>query len=179
MLRRDNIPAKCHQHSGSNEAGGSCRRTLRRKQIGIHLANGTLKLDGSFTEEQTGHCTADCQWHAPSGCPSACPLAPPFWTGFCMGDIPTLREFIGYCLIPSTRDRLLMVIKGNSGEGKSQISWRVLECAARQQHEGAVSGRFPKIRFARADLEFTFCCAWMTICGWKHCGRPATMSNPS
>ncbi len=36
-------------------------------------------------------------------------------------DIPTLQEFIGYCLIPSNKGQRMMVIKGNGGEGKSQI----------------------------------------------------------
>ena len=28
-------------------------------------------------------------------------------------DIPTLQEFIGYCLIPSNKGQRMMVIKGN------------------------------------------------------------------
>ena len=36
-------------------------------------------------------------------------------------DIPTVQEFIGYCLIPSNKGQRMMVIKGNGGEGKSQI----------------------------------------------------------
>ena len=36
-------------------------------------------------------------------------------------DILTLQEFIGYCLIPSNKGQRMMVIKGNGGEGKSQI----------------------------------------------------------
>lgn len=36
-------------------------------------------------------------------------------------DIPTLQEFIGYCLIPSNKGQRMMVIKGNGGEGKSHI----------------------------------------------------------
>ena len=31
------------------------------------------------------------------------------------------REYIGYCLIPSNKGQRMMVIKGNGGEGKSQI----------------------------------------------------------
>ena len=36
-------------------------------------------------------------------------------------DIPTLQEYIGYCLIPSNKGQRMMVIKGSGGEGKSQI----------------------------------------------------------
>ena len=52
--------------------------------------------------------------------------APVIWLNFLNGllhaeDIPTLQEFIGFCLIPSNKGQRMMVIKGNGGEGKSQI----------------------------------------------------------
>ena len=51
---------------------------------------------------------------------------PASWLAFLDGllypeDIPTLQEFVGYCLIPSNKGQRMMVIKGNGGEGKSQI----------------------------------------------------------
>ena len=51
---------------------------------------------------------------------------PVLWLKFLDGllypeDIPTLQEYIGYCLIPSNKGQRMMVIKGNGGEGKSQI----------------------------------------------------------
>ena len=50
-------------------------------------------------------------------------------------DIPTLQEFIGYCLIPSNKGQRMMVIKGNGGEGKVPN-----RCGAfgylRHKHEG-------------------------------------------
>ena len=36
-------------------------------------------------------------------------------------DIPTLQEFIGYCLIPSNAGQRMLILKGSGGEGKSQI----------------------------------------------------------
>ena len=36
-------------------------------------------------------------------------------------DIPTLQEYLGYCLIPSTKGQKMMLIVGKSGEGKSRI----------------------------------------------------------
>ena len=35
--------------------------------------------------------------------------------------IPSPHPYIGYCLIPSNKGQRMMVIKGNGGEGKSQI----------------------------------------------------------
>ena len=51
---------------------------------------------------------------------------PVLWLQFLDGllypeDIPALQEYIGYCLIPSNKGQRMMVIKGNGGEGKSQI----------------------------------------------------------
>lgn len=36
-------------------------------------------------------------------------------------DILTLQEYLGYCLIPTTRGQTMMLLKGNGGEGKSRI----------------------------------------------------------
>ena len=40
-------------------------------------------------------------------------------------DIPTLQEFMGYTLIPTTRAQKMLLVIGNGGEGKSRIG-RVL-----------------------------------------------------
>lgn len=87
----------------------------------IHLSNGTLMLDGSFIPGK------------PEIVRSRLPVAynpdapkPEQWLSFLDGllypeDIVTLQEFIGYCLIPCNKGQRMMVIKGNGGEGKSQI----------------------------------------------------------
>ena len=87
----------------------------------IHLANGTLFLDDTFTEgkQDIVRCRLPVSYN-----PEA--PAPTRWLAFLDGllypeDIPTLQEFIGYCLIPSNKGQRMMVIKGNGGEGKSQI----------------------------------------------------------
>lgn len=67
-------------------------------------------------------------------------------------DIPTLQEYVGYCLIPSTAAQKMMVIKGNGGEGKSQIGAvlsRLFGCNAK---DGSID-KVSENRFARADLE--------------------------
>ena len=42
-------------------------------------------------------------------------------------DVPTLQEYLGYCLIPSTKGQKMMLIVGKGGEGKSRIGL-VLKC---------------------------------------------------
>ena len=38
-----------------------------------------------------------------------------------MDDILTLQEYLGYCLIPSTKGQKMLIITGKGGEGKSRI----------------------------------------------------------
>lgn len=69
----------------------------------IHVANGTLMLDGRFTEEKT----EIMQSRLPVSYNPNAPV-PVLWLSFLDGllypeDIPTLQEFIGYCLIPSNQ----------------------------------------------------------------------------
>ena len=78
----------------------------------IHLANGTLYLDGSFQEGK------------PEVVRNRLPVRynpkaaqPALWLRFLSDllspeDIPTLQEFIGYCLIPSNKGQRMMVLKG-------------------------------------------------------------------
>lgn len=87
----------------------------------IALANGTLYLDGTFQEGK------------PEIVRNRLPVKydpkaaqPVHWLRFLSDllypeDIPTVQEFIGYCLIPSNKGQRMMVIKGSGGEGKSQI----------------------------------------------------------
>lgn len=67
-------------------------------------------------------------------------------------DIPTLQEFIGYCLIPSNAGQKMMVIKGSGGEGKSQIGHVLSRMFGPNAKDGSV-GKISENPFARADLE--------------------------
>ena len=143
----------------------------------IHLANGTLKLDGSFTEGRPNIVRSRLPVAYRPDAP-----APVRWLSFLDGllyteDIPTLQEFIGYCLIPSNKGQRMMVIKGNGGEGKSQIGAVLGALLGSNMKDGSI-GKISENRFLPARIWNTFCCVSMMICEWKHCGRP-TMSSPS
>ena len=122
----------------------------------IHVANGTLMLDGRFTEGKK----EIVQRRLPvSYNPNA--AAPALWLNFLDGllyeeDIPTLQEFIGYCLIPSNKGQRMMVIKGNGGEGKSQIGAVLSTIFGTNMKDGSI-GKISENRFARADLEHILC----------------------
>ena len=127
------------------------------EQDRIHVSNGTLLLDGTFTEGR------------PAIVRSRLPVtynpnasAPVIWLNFLDGllhaeDIPTLQEFIGYCLIPSNKGQRMMVIKGNGDEGKSQIGAVLSAIFGTNMKDGSI-GKISENRFARADLEHILLC---------------------
>ncbi len=118
----------------------------------IHLSNGTLLLDGRFLPGKSEIVRSRFPVAYRPDAPT-----PQIWLRF-LGelldheDIPCLQEYIGYCLIPSNKGQRMMIIKGNGGEGKSQIGTvlsRLFGCNAKNGSVGKVSEN----RFARADLE--------------------------
>ena len=123
----------------------------------IHVANGTLMLDGRFAEGKT----EIVQSRLPVSYNPNAP-APVLWLNFLDGllypeDILTLQEFIGYCLIPSNKGQRMMVIKGNGGEGKSQIGAVLSAIFGTNMKDGSI-GKISENRFARADLEHILLC---------------------
>lgn len=123
----------------------------------IHLVNGTLLLDGTFTEgkPEIVRCRLPVAYN-----PNA--STPTHWLAFLDGllypeDIPTLQEYVGYCLIPSNKGQRMMVIKGNGGEGKSQIGAVLSTLFGSNMKDGSI-GKISENRFARADLEHILLC---------------------
>ena len=118
----------------------------------IHVRNGTLFLNGTFTQEKN----EIIRYRLPiSFNPNA--KSPERWLRFISDllrpeDIPTLQEFIGYCLIPSNAGQKMLVIKGSGGEGKSQIGNVLSKLFGAYAKDGSV-GKISENRFARADLE--------------------------
>lgn len=122
------------------------------EQDKIHLANGTLHVDSTFTE---GKPRIVRNRFPVAYCPDA--PTPTVWLRFLDSllypeDIPTVQEYIGYCLIPSTKGQRMMVIKGSGGEGKSQIGTVLSKLFGTNMKDGSIS-KVSENRFARADLE--------------------------
>ena len=120
----------------------------------IHLANGTLLLDGTFTEGKPEIVRNRLPVAYNPDAPS-----PKRWLSFLNDllypeDIPTLQEFIGYCLIPSNAGQRMLILKGSGGEGKSQIGAMLGKLFGSNMKDGSV-GKISENPFARADLEHT------------------------
>lgn len=117
----------------------------------IHVKNGTYFLDGRFTEEK-------------EFCLNRLPVSytegssePKKWLQFLSDlletdDIPTLQEYMGYCLIPSNKAQKLLLMLGKGGEGKSRIGLIMRSILGVNMNMSSIQ-KVEHNRFARADLE--------------------------
>ena len=118
----------------------------------IHLKNGIYHLaDGTFQESRLF-----CRNRLPvTYNPKA--AKPERWLAFLNEllepeDIPTLQEYLGYCLIPTNRGQVMMLLKGNGGEGKSRIGVVMQKLLGSNLKNGSIA-KVERSPFARADLE--------------------------
>jgi len=117
----------------------------------IHVANGTLFLDGRFSEHRDF-----CRNRLPVAYHINAPQ-PVKWLHFLSQllepeDIPTLQEFMGYCLIPSTKGQKMLILTGRGGEGKSRIGLVLRALLGSNMNTGSIA-KIETSPFARADLE--------------------------
>ena len=117
----------------------------------LHVSNGTLFLNGVFTEEKEF-----CRNRLPVKYDPDAPQ-PVTWLHFLSAlledeDIPTLQEYLGYCLIPTNRGQTMMLLKGNGGEGKSRIGVVMQKMLGDNLKNGSIA-KVERSPFARADLE--------------------------
>ena len=118
----------------------------------IHLQNGVYHLpDGTFQESRLF-----CQNRLPVKYdPKA--ATPDRWLTFLHellddADIPTLQEYLGYCLIPSTKGQKMLMLIGKGGEGKSRIGVVMNAIFGLNMNTTSIQ-KVENNRFARADLE--------------------------
>lgn len=121
------------------------------RQNRIHLNNGTLFTSGKFTPEKEF-----CRNRLPIDYnPNA--QKPELWLKFISEllseeDIPTLQEYMGYCLIPTTKAQKMLFIIGKGGEGKSRLGPVLRYILGENMSTGSIS-KVEVNQFARADLE--------------------------
>ena len=125
------------------------------KENEIHMLNGILKTDGTWLEE-----IRFCVNRLNIG------YNPNIWNEVYypedfllflsdmldMDDITTLQEYLGYCLIPSTKGQAMLFIIGNGGEGKSRIGVVLQEIFK----SSMITGSFQRIetdKFFRYNLQ--------------------------
>lgn len=115
------------------------------------MANGTYFLDGVFSGEQE-YCNnrLSVSYRAGAPAPEHClrllsELLEP-------EDIPALQEYLGYCLIPSTKGQKMLMLIGKGGEGKSRIGVVMNAIFGLNMNTTSIQ-KVENSRFARADLE--------------------------
>jgi putative DNA primase/helicase len=115
------------------------------------VANGTWYLDGRFTGEKEycrNRLTVD--YNPDAGIPGV-------WLRFLSEllipeDIMTLQEYMGYCLIPTTKAQKMLMLIGKGGEGKSRIGLVMRSLLGINMNTTSIQ-KVEKNDFARADLE--------------------------
>ena len=130
----------------------ACKGDLPPQPDRIHLKNGTLFLDGRYVSGKSEIVRSRFPVEYTPGAPE-----PERWLRFLNDllwpeDIPTLQEYIGYCLIPSNAGQKMMIIKGNGGEGKSLIGSVLFKLFGVNAKDGSI-GKVSENAFARADIE--------------------------
>lgn len=117
----------------------------------IHVKNGILKTSGRFIHEKR-FCVNRLNVHYTQN-----QTEPTVFLQFLRDmledeDIITLQEYLGYCLIPSTRGQAMLFIIGNGGEGKSRIGVVMKSIFGDAMIESKLH-RLESDRFARANLQ--------------------------
>ena len=149
-----------HFTSGTARRATSLLKTLRLEaytqelpiqEDRIHIANGTLFLNGEFRVEKEF-----CRNRLPIRYDPNAPQ-PVTWLRFLSDllepeDVLTLQEYLGYCLIPTNRGQVMMLLKGNGGEGKSRIGVVMQKLLGGNMKNGSIA-KVERSPFARADLE--------------------------
>lgn len=117
----------------------------------IHFNNGTYSISEGFSEHK--------EWTL-----NRLPVAynpdasePKRWLKFLnelldKEDIPTLQEFMGYCLIPCTKAQTMLLIIGKGGEGKSRIGVVLRHILGENMNTGSIK-KLEVNRFCPADQE--------------------------
>lgn len=117
----------------------------------IHVSNGTWYLDNHFSEEKE-YCRnrLEVAYNQAAGTPN-------IWLNFLSEllvpeDIPTLQEYLGYCLLPTTKAQKMLLLIGKGGEGKSRIGLVMRSILGINMNTTSIQ-KVETNRFARADLE--------------------------
>lgn len=139
-------------HTMTLETAQNClEEDINDMLLTIPVANGNYRLDRGFSPMK--HLT---RYRLPVNYNPEAPR-PERWLKFLSQllheeDIPTLQEFMGYCLIPSTHGQKMLIITGKGGEGKSRIGVVMKALLGVNMKLGSVA-KVEKSPFARADLQ--------------------------
>ena len=116
----------------------------------IHVANGTFFTDGSFSADKS-YCNNRLTVTYNPDTPT-----PKKWLQFLSellqeDDIPALQEFLGYCLLPTTKGQKMLMLIGKGGEDKSRIGLVMRSLLGDSMNTTSIQ-KVESNRFSRADV---------------------------
>ena len=117
----------------------------------IHVVNGTFFTDGSFSADKS-YCNNRLTVSYDPSVPAS-----KRWLKFLSEllqaeDIPALQEFLGYCLLPTTKGQKMLMLIGKGGAGKSRIGLVMRSPLGDSMNTTSIQ-KVESNRFSRADLE--------------------------
>lgn len=117
----------------------------------IHFKNGTYLLAEGFVPDREWTMNRLPVVYDPDA------PRPERWLSFLSellndGDIQTLQEFLGYCMIATNRGQAMLLIIGSGGEGKSRISAVMQTLFGLNMNMGNI-GKLESDKFCPADQE--------------------------
>lgn len=117
----------------------------------VHFANGTYYIDGGFVPEKEF-----CANRLPVNY-NADAKEPKKWLEFLdqllyPEDIITLQEFLGYCMIPTTKAQSMLLLIGKGGEGKSRVGLVARAILGDNMNVCSIA-KLSSDKFCRADQE--------------------------
>ena len=117
----------------------------------IHFNNGTYSISEGFSEHKDWTLNRLPVSYNPDA------SEPKRWLKFLnelldKDDIPTLQEFMGYCLIPCTKAQTMLLVIGKGGEGKSRIGVVLRHILGENMNTGSIK-KLETNRFCPADQE--------------------------
>lgn len=118
----------------------------------LAVANGTLDLPSRQLSEEKQFSLHRFPVAYDPAAPAPCYFQSFISSLLAPEDIPTLQEYLGYCLIPTTKAQKMMILVGRGGEGKSTLGRVIQGLWGSQVYNGSLQ-KVCTDRFARADLE--------------------------
>lgn len=134
------------------ECGGFPRSQEDEEQYTVYTANGSYDICNSHF-----NCVKNItRFRLPVAYNPEAPK-PERWLKFLSEllyeeDIPTLQQYMGYCLLPTTRAQKMLIITGKGGEGKSRIGVVMKALLGDNMTLNSIA-KIEGSPFARADLE--------------------------
>lgn len=148
---RSNVAARVGQLLAAVKAESSSSELNDEDYFMINVQNGTLDAAGNFSDEMKFCRSRLNVRYDPNAAPPMKFLRFMFDL-FEEDDIPTVQEYLGYCLLPTNKAQKMLIVIGRGGEGKSTLGSVILKMFGESATNGSIYG-LESSRFNTANLE--------------------------